>query len=286
MKNTEFAVSVLEHINRDTVGILVNKNGDVQSFTDQSDLFNVRLQPDDLYIVRPHGEIILPTALAVRQKIARVDSGIFLHIDAHWDGETSHRYADKEIDSETAAKMLDAFLYATDEESARERFHALCAYMKDDIVTFIASMKRMIPHFAAFIRPDLSKLNEARFYNPRNIDSYISDMASPVLDLTLEDVIASNRVAIYGIDMDFCGTTREGDGDDEKTAFEERLHYLLNALNVELDRSGQDRKEGSDPIYLISIDDQWCQFWHRALRVFLNEYYAKLVEKIGCPDGR
>jgi hypothetical protein len=61
--------------------------------------------------------------------------------------------------------------------------------------------------------------------------------------------------------------------------FEIWMNYLLDAFRVELARSGPDRKEGSDPIYMISIDNEWCLFWNRFLRIFLEQHYSKIIEK-------
>jgi hypothetical protein len=276
----QLADSVFSALKDKPEGILVRDDGGVHTLR-HTDLVDIQLRPNDLYIVGPHGEILPPIALAVRQNIARMDDGLCLHIDAHRDSCRTRNNGEREFNSVRAAALITDFLEAPDEQSSRQAFHALVRYIKGDVAVFLHAMKNIIPNFSAFIRHECNYLNESKFYGPYDLDNYLCDQGVQVRnELFLQSVIDQTRIAVYSIDADFCGTTLEGEKVASPSNFEMKMNFLITALGAQMRKSRANRERGEqdqDPLYFLSIDPNWCKFWKRFLSRFLSHFYEPLI---------
>ncbi len=279
MKLANLAISALE---TKPEGVLIRDDGQIHTL-DHMDLLGIKLRPNDLYIVEPHGEIMPPIALAVRQQIVNMREGLLLHIDAHPDSATKHDNG-KYVTSAQAAEKLSTFMNAQDEESMKRAFEDLVDYMDGDICVFLAAMNAIIPNFAAFLREEEEQLQNARVFGPYDIETYLRHGSIRVPDRGfLRRFIEQTRIAIYSIDGDFCGSAHESRTVSNESNFEQKMEFLIDALRAQAKKSVSNKKANksspkTDPLYFISVDRAWCRFRKRFLRRFIDHFYQPMIE--------
>lgn len=261
---------------------LVRRNRSIFAFPTHGHLQSVIVQPGDVCIVKPHGEIVPFVARAFRNRILHPQEGVLCHIDAHFDNSISHRRSSivrpapsTFYEASTIALLVDQYIRAHGEEEATHIFFALLDYVHGDIETFLAALGPFFEKFSACIlrenhkRPFLVGPVEPREYI-HEINFTFTRLLHHIRTPSLRAMLERHPVALYSIDADVVGTQR---ADHSVEDFRTKMAYIIDGLRGSL----RHKNTHSLPLFTISIDPAWCAYPVEFLQAFFGNFYKDLI---------
>lgn len=281
--------------------LLFRSDGSLYQLNDHTDLLKFDLQENDLYVVGPHGEIVPFIALAFRQRLLQASGAKFFQIDAHYDGYKSRdpgalatilaEFIFRKnlcFYSDTTRKYIGKFLVAEEKSDIEKIFEELCSCIKDDLETFIASVRDLFSEVIAFIRPEGKLLTVS--HRPSSFDDYIQDRfevdRGNRTSMELFDVIEQyrGRFNFYSIDGDFTGVTREKNrikmgGFSMESLFEVYMDYLLEGLTASVSDG-----DGSKSLYGVSLHKRFVKNPALFIKRLIKEFYLPCVIDARCAE--
>jgi hypothetical protein len=258
---------------------LVRSDGSIYGISrDHQNLLDFKLRPDDLYIVGPHGEMLMFVALAIQQQVLKTRGNMLCHIDAHPDNMEEDVMAAGGIHYQKIAGAMRGFIGREPGETPPNPllFKGLQLRSNNTIRTFMQVLRDYFPELVAFIRRENGDLKGMNRMDPVGMGNFLHLLESiPQSARRPRDIIEETRINVYSIDADFCGCTKEHSGKQTREQFQTRMEFLIDMMMPELDKP---LDYDNPTLYTVSLDPRWCAYPEEFIVQFLRDFYTKLIE--------
>lgn len=279
---------VLESLIPNHLPALIRADGSIHSLTDPNKLLQFSLAPNDLYLVGPHGEIVPFISLAIKQQLLQgVGQNSIFHIDAHPDNCQVHPLVPHGEDcgqyiAMYTQRLISDFLGAEDHQTITAAFEKLVDVTRGDIATFLNALAKSgyFYQIAACLR-EPNEIDPATYPFTSDLINWYFNKEDAKLKIPINRISQTTHISVYSIDADFCECHEDQPSVLARHRFFERLEYLLQGLNEELEKTNKQLAT----IYTISLDPQWCAMPREFLMEFITRFYRHLTNcHINSPE--
>lgn len=252
-----------------------------------SQLASFEFQPNDLVVVGPHGEIVPPVALAMRQGVLPQNDGRIMHFDAHYDNSKT-----ADIVRSAVADVLTGA-----DENVDTSLEHLDELIREDIETLYDALRLQFQTISACIISKCQLPSEARIHNNLSLDDYVATRDICLDTTELSSLIAQTDAHLYSVDADISGLRNEFSqpflmppdfqelldsayAPAAENRFSKCMDYLLSALAWEVERAKATSDAGRQKLYAVSLDRKWVAKPFQFMEQFLHRFYLPLSRAI------
>jgi hypothetical protein len=262
------------HILKEIVSATVEKSKytifriDGSVFTVQKNqLHAFQFQTHDLILVGPHGEMVPPLTLAMRQGMLPQHSLHLMHIDAHYDNSP----AGKDI-----TKQISTVLHSSEQDIEQE-LQTLQQLTDGTINRFMHELRGFVQHISALVLYEDNELTEVQKYCKNSTKQYLDDYKPMVTTQRSEkEIMQITNAHVYSIDPDFAMVATCKASKDSEDKYQQASQYIIDVMQYELTQVATKQPK----LYVVSLDPNWVAKPYKFMEGFLQGFYLPLVEAL------